>query len=181
MPAFLDSSMVEHAAVNRGVVGSSPTRGAKCQRVVLRGSPQTSGFAGFFAGKRLCKCKPNTSALETVQIISWEIELRVEVNIELHEWIPDENNQFETSEESFKFAREFTEFRGEYPSGEKCRWESLSYMRERMTRVADKYPDYGKVILVGHGMVFRCLTYIEKASAAEIIECTYLSEGIGRM
>ena len=25
---FLDSSMVEHAAVNRGVVGSSPTRGA---------------------------------------------------------------------------------------------------------------------------------------------------------
>ena len=26
---FLDSSMVEHAAVNRGVVGSSPTRGVK--------------------------------------------------------------------------------------------------------------------------------------------------------
>ncbi len=26
---FLDSSMVEHAAVNRRVVGSSPTRGAK--------------------------------------------------------------------------------------------------------------------------------------------------------
>ena len=25
----LDSSMVEHAAVNRGVVGASPTRGAK--------------------------------------------------------------------------------------------------------------------------------------------------------
>ena len=28
---FLDSSMVEHTAVNRGVVGSSPTRGAECQ------------------------------------------------------------------------------------------------------------------------------------------------------
>ena len=25
-------SMVEHTAVNRGVVGSSPTRGVKCQR-----------------------------------------------------------------------------------------------------------------------------------------------------
>ena len=25
--SFLDSSMVEHTAVNRGVVGSSPTRG----------------------------------------------------------------------------------------------------------------------------------------------------------
>ena len=28
MIVILDSSMVEHAAVNRGVVGSSPTRGA---------------------------------------------------------------------------------------------------------------------------------------------------------
>ena len=36
----LDSSMVEHAAVNRGVVGSSPTRGAWK-------SSQTLAFAGF--------------------------------------------------------------------------------------------------------------------------------------
>ena len=36
---FLDSSMVEHAAVNRGVVGSSPTRGAK--------KPVDIMFAGF--------------------------------------------------------------------------------------------------------------------------------------
>ena len=28
-PIFLDSSMAEHPAVNRRVVGSSPTRGAK--------------------------------------------------------------------------------------------------------------------------------------------------------
>ncbi len=36
--AILDSSMVEHAAVNRGVVGSSPTRGGKkvCRRNVYR-------------------------------------------------------------------------------------------------------------------------------------------------
>ena len=31
---ILDSSMVEHAAVNRGVVGSSPTRGGCPQRAV---------------------------------------------------------------------------------------------------------------------------------------------------
>ena len=33
---FLDSSMVEHAAVNRGVVGSSPTRGVKFGSMVKR-------------------------------------------------------------------------------------------------------------------------------------------------
>ena len=32
MPTVLLSSMVEHAAVNRGVVGSSPTGGAKQRR-----------------------------------------------------------------------------------------------------------------------------------------------------
>ena len=31
---FLDSSMVEHTAVNRGVVGSSPTRGAKMMNII---------------------------------------------------------------------------------------------------------------------------------------------------
>lgn len=116
---------------------------------------------------------PYTRALQTAQIISRETGLRVEVDIDLHEWIPDENNQYETSEESFAFAREFTKFMGEYPPGKKCRWESLSNMRKRMIRVADKYSDYNKVIFVGHGMVFRCLTYIEKMHPGEIIECTY--------
>ena len=34
---FLDSSMVEHAAVNRAVVGSSPTRGARNFKPAFRG------------------------------------------------------------------------------------------------------------------------------------------------
>ena len=33
---ILDSSMVEHSAVNRGVVGSSPTRGAFCIKKQVR-------------------------------------------------------------------------------------------------------------------------------------------------
>ena len=36
MSFFLDSSMVEHAAVNRGVVGSSPTRGVFLNRKIFR-------------------------------------------------------------------------------------------------------------------------------------------------
>ena len=116
---------------------------------------------------------PYTRALQTAQIISRETGLRVEVDIDLHEWVPDENNQYKTSKESFALAREFNKFNGEYPLGEKFRWESLSHMRKRMIRVADKYSDYEKVIFVGHGMVFRCLTYIEKMAPGEIIECTY--------
>lgn len=116
---------------------------------------------------------PYTRAMQTAQIISRETGIRVEVDIDLHEWIPDQDNQYETSEESFALAREFTKFKGEYPSGKKMKWESLTSMRQRMRRVADRCADYDKVILVGHGMVFRCLTYIETMSPAEIIECTY--------
>ena len=41
--SFLDSSMAEHTAVNRGVVGSSPTRGVKLKRVEMHKAPWSSG------------------------------------------------------------------------------------------------------------------------------------------
>lgn len=109
---------------------------------------------------------PYTRALQTAQIILRETELRVEVDIDLHEWIPDEDNLYETSEESFALAREFNKFNGEYPQNKKFKWESLSHMRQRMRRAANKYADHEKVIFVGHGMAFRCLMYIEKMSPA---------------
>lgn len=88
--------------------------------------------------------------------------------------VPKANNSCrKNEEESFALAREFTKFGSEYPPDEKRRWESLNHMRKRMMSVADKYSDYDKVIFVGHGMVFSCLTYIEKMNAAKIIEYTY--------
>ena len=46
-------------------------------------------------------------------------------------------------------------------------------MRARMKRVAEKYADYDKVIIVGHGMAFRTLKYIENIAPGEIVECEY--------
>ena len=53
--SFLDSSMAEHTAVNRGVVGSSPTRGVKLERVrnrirLLGQAVKTSPFHGGNTG-----------------------------------------------------------------------------------------------------------------------------------
>ena len=53
------------------------------------------------------------------------------------------------------------------------KWESLAAMRARMKRVADKYAGYDKVIIVGHGMAFRTLTYIKNIAPGEIVECRY--------
>ena len=95
------------------------------------------------------------------------------MELDLHEWVPDWENRYTISEESFELAREFTEYKGEYPPGKIFRWETVSHMRERMRRVADKYANYEKVIFVGHGMAFRSLAYIETMRPAEIVEFDY--------
>ena len=52
---FLDSSMVEHTAVNRGVVGSSPTRGVgflKLLKFYIRLHGQAVKTPPFHGGNR---------------------------------------------------------------------------------------------------------------------------------
>jgi broad specificity phosphatase PhoE len=116
---------------------------------------------------------PYTRALQTAQIISKETGIVVRVELDLHEWIPDLSNRYSKSEEAFSLTEEFIKFKGVYPAGTKMQWETLDDMRKRMRRAADKYVKHNKVILVGHGMSLRTLTYIKQMKPAEIVECKY--------
>ena len=116
---------------------------------------------------------PYTRALQTAAIISRVTGLKIEIEVDLHEWEPDRLNQYTTSEEAFILHSEFNQYKGVYPEGKTMRWESLESLRSRMRCVADKYANYDQVIFVGHGMAFRTLTYIEQMKPAEIVEFTY--------
>ena len=118
-------------------------------------------------------CSPYTRALQTAAIISREIDKEIVVEPELHEWIVDKTNSIISSEEVALLGKEFQEYKGVYPEGQEMRWETLSSLKKRIKRVADKYADYDKVIVVGHGMAFRVLKYIENIAPGEIIECEY--------
>lgn len=107
---------------------------------------------------RLIVSSPYTRALQTAAILSRVTGIKVCVEVDLHEWEPDKTNQYTTTEESVKFAREFTKNKGIYPKGQTMKWENLDEMRTRMRRVADKYESYEKIVFVGHGMAFRSLT-----------------------
>ena len=85
----------------------------------------------------------------------------------------ESTNSITSSEEVAALGKEFQDYKGVYPDGQEMRWESLASLRERIKRVADKYVDYGKVIIVGHGMAFRVLKYIENIAPGEIVECKY--------
>lgn len=119
-------------------------------------------------------CSPYTRALQTAAIISREIDKEIVVEPELHEWIVDKTNSIASSEEVALLGKEFHEYKGVYPDGQEMRWETLSSLRSRIKRVADKYADYNKVIIVGHGMAFRVLKYIKNIAPGEIIECQYM-------
>jgi broad specificity phosphatase PhoE len=116
---------------------------------------------------------PYTRAMQTAQIISKSTGVEVRVELDLHEWLPDLSNQYTTSEEAFYLSDEFVKYKGVYPIETRKLWETLEDMRKRMRRVADKYAEYEKVILVGHGMALRTLAYIEEMKPAEIVECKY--------
>ena len=116
---------------------------------------------------------PYTRALQTAAIISRETGLRICVEVDLHEWVPDKTNRYTTSEEAFALTKEFYENNGVYPSGQQLKWETLEEVRKRMRGVVEKYSGYEKVIFVGHGMAFRALNGIEQMQPAEIIEWKY--------
>lgn len=118
-------------------------------------------------------CSPYTRALQTAAIISRKINKNIIIEPELHEWIADKTNSLTSGEEAGLLSKEFYEHEGEYPENQEMRWETLSSVRARIKRVADKYAQYDKVIMVGHGMAFRTLPNVGKMAHAEIVECVY--------
>ena len=56
---------------------------------------------------------PYTRALQTAQIISLRTGIAVQVEPDLHEWVPDWTNQYRTSEESFRLSEDFVRCKGE--------------------------------------------------------------------
>lgn len=122
---------------------------------------------------QLIVSSPYTRALQTAQILSRETGLPVTVELDLHEWQPDLTNQLRSGTEATALAQEFCRFQGVYPQGQSMRWESLTHMRRRMRRVADKYAHYDRVIFVGHGIAFRALYEIRQMMPCEILECDY--------
>lgn len=116
---------------------------------------------------------PYTRALQTAAILSQKTGVGIKVEMDLHEWMPDLTFQYRLSEESLKQYSDFTAHKGIYPDGGPKRWEDLKSLRARVKKVADKYAQYDKVIMVCHGMVIRTLTYVENIAPGEIIECPY--------
>ncbi|MGH4138342.1 histidine phosphatase family protein [Clostridium sp.] len=114
---------------------------------------------------------PYTRALQSSAILSKELGINIEVELDLHEWIPDIINfQHKTSEDCFSLNRDFDLHNGIYPKGEMKVWETHENMKKRMDIVLEKYLNYNKVIVVCHEMVINTIKSQKNIFNGEIIE-----------
>ena len=104
---------------------------------------------------------PYTRAMQTASIISSRYQIPINVELLLHEWIPDLSNKYNTVSE---FTRNIHIAKDEYKRGKDDpnfhyneNIESLVHVRERALEVLSKYFDYDKVIVVTHGLLINTL------------------------
>lgn len=108
---------------------------------------------------------PYTRALQTAAILSKELGIDLEVDVDLHEWVPDIINfQHKTSQDCFDL------YNGIPPKDELKVWETAESMKKRIDSVLEKYTRYQKVIVVSHGMLIRTIRDQAEIAHAEIIE-----------
>ena len=105
---------------------------------------------------------PYTRALQTAAIISKNTGLNLQVEIDLHEFIPDKTFRVKGEAENKALHKDFMRCMGEYPEGETRSWETITEIINRSKPVLDKYLHLGyeKIIVVAHGGVIRRYTGI---------------------
>jgi broad specificity phosphatase PhoE len=105
---------------------------------------------------------PYTRALQTAAIISRNINRRIIVETDLHEWLPDKTFQYKTSAQSFALYHDFQNNKGSCSEGKPQKWESIDEIINRVIPTLEKYLSYKKIIVVSHGEVIRRFIGISK-------------------
>jgi broad specificity phosphatase PhoE len=124
-------------------------------------------------GAQLIVSSPYTRALQTAAIISKERSLDIDIELDLHEWLPDLKFDYISDEEVGVSARECTACRGEYTDEEPKNWEKLSSVAARAFKSLEKYLDYDKIIVVTHGVVMRQFQFQPQIPYCGIVEVDF--------
>lgn len=117
---------------------------------------------------------PMTRALHTAMIVSRRLDLAVDVELDLHEWVPDLSQQWSDGEVPLAAYRDLVDCGGEWPPGEERLWEPHSRVRDRVGRVLRAYADFEKVVVVCHSGVIEAMTGKSHTAPCQIVPLTSL-------
>ncbi len=121
-------------------------------------------------GAELIVTSPYTRALHTAAVISRCLELRVSVEYDLREWIPDRTGDCDSFAVIRALAEDFRLHAGAYPDGETRVWETHSSLRTRVRGVLERYASQRKIIVVSHEMAIGSVTGAIEIEFAGILE-----------
>lgn len=167
---------VRHGEADFGVVDQRGYIGMGRQFAPLTelGKEQTNKVAenSLFSHCEVIVWSPYTRALQTAAAIARKTGLEINVEADLHEFVPDKTYQANDVEEEHLLA-EFIKYRGEH-NGSK-RWETISEMIFSTKSVLDRYVDegYKKIIVVTHCRVIQRYTGTPVIGYCEVQEADY--------
>ena len=98
---------------------------------------------------------PMSRALQSAAILSRILDLPLRVEFDLHEWIFRWTDSVELIDET---VAEMQKFGGEWLPGETRDWEPMSSVRDRVSRVLERYRTFQRVVVVCHEEVIFSLT-----------------------
>lgn len=124
-------------------------------------------------GAQLIVSSPYTRALQTAAIISKERELDINIELDVHEWLPDLKFSYITEEEVKIAATECSSCKGSYIDQEAKNWEKLSTVASRAFKSLEKYLNYNKIIVVSHGIVMRQFQFQKEIPYCGILEVDF--------
>ena len=126
---------------------------------------------------QLILSSPYTRALQTGAILSRVLQIPLEVEFDLREWMPDHRGQIQTLEDVFTAARDFEACDGchpEHPENLESElakyWESRAALRSRMLNVLGRYRHFESVIVTTHEMAIWAVTGQRDVKNGEIVE-----------
>jgi broad specificity phosphatase PhoE len=128
---------------------------------------EAAGRALAMGPPDLILSSPMTRALQTAMIISWHVDRRVVVEMDLHEWMPDDKQQWQDGAVPDSAAREMKACGGEWPSGQIRSWEPLSAVRQRVNAVFGRYLDIADLAVVCHSVVIEAMTGVSGSGHCE--------------
>ncbi|WP_166243030.1 histidine phosphatase family protein [Paenibacillus turpanensis] len=126
------------------------------QRGIAQAEEAGASHQQLFSVCDLIVSSPFTRSLQTAAILNRRLGLPLQVEFDLHEWVPD-SFQKESYEDIQALHRDFYKNDGIYPQGETRLWETKQSVLDRTKAVLERYLTYENVIVVCHGMVIAIL------------------------